>query len=134
MASIFKTKQGQWRVQVRRKGRYRSNTFRLKTYAQEWAHEVEHLIDVGQEPKKLPKGRMITIGMLIDLHLEDLREVGRPIRRSKMAVLEALKRDLGAMRLDRVDRAELIKFGKHRASQGAGPVTLAVDLSYFCLT
>lgn len=130
MATIFKTRQGHWRAQIRRKGRYVSNTFRLKTQAHEWVRDVEHLIDIGGEPKKQTGHRAQTVGALVELHLEDLKEVGRPIRRSKMAVMEAFKRDLGAVRIDRLDRARLIQYGKQRAAGGAGPVTLAVDLSY----
>ena len=47
-----------------------------------------------------------------------------------MAVMEALKRDLGGVRIERLERARLIQYGKQRASEGAGPVTLAIDLSY----
>lgn len=130
MATIFKTRQGHWRAQVRRKRKYLSNTFRLKTQAHEWVRDVEHLIDIGGEPKKQSGRRAQTVGALVDLHLEDLRELGRPIRRSKMAVMETLKRDLGAIRIDRLDRSLLIQYGKQRAAEGAGPVTLAVDLSY----
>jgi hypothetical protein len=130
MATIFKTRQGHWRAQVRRKGKYASQTFRLKTHADEWVVETERLIDLGGEPSnhriRYPK----TIADLVDLHVSDLHEVGRPLRRSKRAVMEALKRDLGTIPISRLDRATLIKYGKSRAQQGAGPVTLSVDLSY----
>ena len=130
VGTIVKTNEGTWRALVRRKGKYVSRTFRLKSLAQEWVRETEHLIDIGCEPGKRTLSGRRTIGALVDLHLEDLREVGRPIRRSKMAVMEAFKRDLGTVRIDRLDRARLIQYGKQRASEGAGPVTLAVDLSY----
>lgn len=35
MATIVRTKQGTWRAQVRRKGKYASSTFQLKTLATE---------------------------------------------------------------------------------------------------
>jgi len=92
--------------------------------------ESKRLIDIGCGPGKRTLSVLGTIVALVDFHLEDLREVGRPIRHSKMAVMEALKRDLGVVGIDRLDRARLIHFGKQRASEGAGPVTLAVDLSY----
>ncbi|KAB7610277.1 hypothetical protein F9L33_13275 [Amylibacter sp. SFDW26] len=50
--------------------------------------------------------------------------------RSKHAVLEALKRDLGRTRIRNLDRATIVQYGKKRAKAGAGVVTLAVDLSY----
>ena len=130
MGTIVKTNEGTWRAQVRRKGKYASQTFRLKTHADDWVVETERLIDLGGEPSnhriKDPK----TIADLVDLHVSDLHEVGRPLRRSKRAVMESLKRDLGTTRIGHLDRATLIKFGKSRAKQGAGPVTLSVDLSY----
>ena len=130
MGTTVKTKEGTWRAQVRRKGKYASQTFRLKTLADEWIVETERLIDIGMEPsgRKLQKRK--TIGDLIDLHVADLLEVGKPLRRSKRAVLNALKNDFGTVRIVHLNRSMLIAYGKKRARQGAGPVTLAVDLSY----
>ncbi|WP_299918168.1 site-specific integrase [uncultured Roseobacter sp.] len=130
MATIIRTKQGTWRAQVRRKGKYASGTFRLKTLASEWVTETERLIDLGGEPTSRKARKARTVADLIDVHITDLQEVGKPIRRSKRAVLEALKRDLGAKRINALDRSSLITYGKMRAKQGAGPVTLSVDLSY----
>ncbi|MCP4098043.1 MAG: site-specific integrase [Planctomycetaceae bacterium] len=130
MGTIVKTKEGSWRALVRRKGKYASQTFKLKTLANEWVVETERLIDIGAEPYKGKIQRRKSIGDLIDLHISDLLEVGKPIRRSKRAVLESLKKDLGAIRVSNLDRAQIIKYGKKRAKQGAGPVTLSVDLSY----
>lgn len=130
MSSIVRTKEGTWRAQVRRKDKYASRTFPLKTHANEWAIETERLIDLGHEPSKHDLKRINTIHDLVELHIRDLVEVGKPIRRSKRAVLEAIKRDLGTVRLKNLDRSKLIKYGKKRAKEGAGPVTLAVDFSY----
>ena len=115
---------------MRRKGKYASQTFRLKTHASEWIVETERLIDIGSDPVSHKVGNPRTIADLIELHIADLLEVGKPIRRSKRAVLNALKSSLGTTRISNLDRAALIKFGKKRAKQGAGPVTLSVDLSY----
>lgn len=127
MATIFKTRQGHWRAQVRRKGKYASQTFRLKAHADEWVVETERLIDLGGEPSNRRIRDPKTIADLVDLHVSDLHEVGRPLRRSKRAFMESLKRDLGTTRISRLDRATLIKYGKSRAKQDAGPVTLSVD-------
>lgn len=130
MGTIVKTKEGAWRAQVRRKGKYASSTFRVKSLAYEWVVETERLIDLGGEPSRNRSGKARTIGDLIDLHISDLQEVKKPLRRSKRAVLHALNAELGSVRVFRLDRALLIKYGKKRAQQGAGPVTLSVDLSY----
>ncbi len=130
MASIYKTKDGSWRVQVRRKGKYVSRVFKLKTHASAWAIEIERLIDLGGDPSAFKLRGSHTIADLIGLHISDLLEVGKPLRRSKCAVLEALTRDLGTVRFSDLDRPTLIEYGKKRAKQGAGPVTLSMDLSY----
>ncbi len=99
MAAIFKTRQGHWRAQIRRKGKYVSSTFRLKTLAQEWVIETERLIDQGLEPSARGSRPSKTVGDLIELHIQDLLEVGKPLRRSKRAVMNALKQELGAVRI-----------------------------------
>ena len=55
-------------------------------------------------------------------------EVGKPPRRSKAATLKTLKRDLGKEKIGHLDRQKLIDYGKRRADQGAGPVTLGIDI------
>lgn len=55
-------------------------------------------------------------------------EVGKPPRRSKAATLTTLKRDLGKEKIGHLDRSTLIDYGKMRAEQGAGPVTLGIDI------
>jgi hypothetical protein len=37
---------------------------------------------------------------------------------------------LGRLRIPELDRGWLIQFGKERASEGAGPVTVGIDLGY----
>ena len=47
MSAIVKLASGNWRTQVRRKGRYASSTFRRRKDAEEWAIETERSIDQG---------------------------------------------------------------------------------------
>ena len=63
-----------------------------------------------------------SFGDLIDLHVADMEEVGRPPRRSKAASLRALKARLGNTPIEDLRREDLIAFGRARASNGAGPV------------
>lgn len=44
------------------------------------------------------------------------------------AMLTTLKRDLGKERIGHLDRSRLIDYGTMRADQGAGPVTLGIDI------
>ena len=56
-------------------------------------HRAAHR-DRGETPRKLSSGSPTTFGQLIDLHVEDMKEMGKAPRRSKAAVLKALKSDL----------------------------------------
>lgn len=42
--------------------------------------------------------------------------------------LATLKRDLGKEKIGHLDRHKLIEYGRKRADQGAGPVTLGIDI------
>jgi len=128
MASITKLPSGAYRVQIRRKGRYASETFLRRDDAHRWARQAETRVDQGLAPNKSSVSRLQTFGDLIDLHITDMCEVGKPPRRSKTATLTTLKRDLGKEKIGHLDRQKLIDYGKMRAEQGAGPVTLGIDI------
>ncbi|WP_247519834.1 hypothetical protein [Bradyrhizobium sp. 190] len=91
---------------------------------------MERNIDRRGSPKPKAAAQVRTFGDIIDLHVEDMHEVGRPPRPSKAAVLDALKASLGAVKLSQLNRERLIEFGRKRAKQGAGPATLAIDFSF----
>jgi integrase len=130
MAAIVKLPSGSWRAQVRRKGKYITGTFLRRKDADTWALEVERNIDRGVEPTSPEPENVRTFGALIDLHIADLEEVGRTIRRTKKAVLDAMRESLGETRLQDLRRNKLIEYGKSRAKAGAGPATLAMDFTY----
>ncbi|WP_027244087.1 hypothetical protein [Leisingera daeponensis] len=125
MASITKLPSGAYRVQIRRKGRYASETFLRRDDTHRWARQAEPRVDQGLAPTSASVSRLQTFGHLIDLHITDMCEVGKPPRRSKAATL---KRDLGKEKIGHLDRQKLIDYGKMRAEQGAGPVTLGIDI------
>ncbi|MDD1521359.1 site-specific integrase [Bradyrhizobium sp. WBAH42] len=130
VASFTQLPSGNWRVQVRRKNRYVSETFRRRKDGEDWALDMERNIDRSGSPKPRAAVQAKTFGDIIDLHIEDMQEVGRPPRRSKAAVLEALKEALGTVKLPKLNRERLIEFGRQRAKEGAGPATLAIDFSF----
>lgn len=113
---------------MRRKSRYISETFRRKDDARAWALDAERQIDRGEAPKASRTAKLRTFGDLIDLHIEDMKEVGRAPGRSKDATLAMLKRELGGRSMAELDRDRIIRFGRARAEQGAGPVTLGIDI------
>ncbi len=79
MAAIVKLPSGNWRAQVRRKGKYISNTFRRKADADTWALETERTIDKGLDPKVINPRSVQTFSDIIDLHIQDMQEVGKTI-------------------------------------------------------
>jgi len=126
VATFTQLAPGNWRVQVRRKTRYVAETFRRRK-DEEWALEMERNIDRNGSSKPRVVRNVRTFG---DLHDEDMREVGKPPRRSKAAVMASLKTELGSVKLPALNRERLIEFGRKRAKQGAGPATLAIDMSF----
>jgi hypothetical protein len=82
---------GSYRVQVRRKGQYASKTFLRKSDADDWAVQAARDIDNGKKPApRVRAATQDTFGNLIDMHLDDLADTGKPLRRSKAAVLRRL--------------------------------------------
>ena len=130
MAAFQKLQSGNWRALVRRKGTYASETFKRRRDAEEWALETERRIDRGQSVAAKRPRNVSTFGNLIDLHITDMHEVGKPLRRSKSYALQKLKSDLGKFPFNKLRREQLIEYGRSRAREGAGPVTLGAELSY----
>lgn len=121
MATFTRLPSGRWRVQIRRKQSYASETFLRHDDARQWATATERRIDLGEAPVKRAKVDPTTFEHLIDLHIEDMSEVGKAPRRSKAFMLEALRQKLGHVKLKDLTRERLIQFGKDRAKEGAGP-------------
>jgi len=90
----------------------------------------EREIDLGQKPAPKHKDGIKTFSDLIDLHIADLKEVGKEIGRTKGFSLELLRARLGKLNLTDLNREQVIKFGKERADDGAGPVTVGIDIGY----
>ncbi|MBN9466650.1 site-specific integrase [Brevundimonas sp.] len=128
MATYTKLPSGSWRVQVRRKGRYISETFLKRDDARRWATEAEGRIDRGETLAPSRAAKLRTFGELIDLHIADMKDVGKAPKRSKAATLKMLKDRLGSKKLVQLDRQLFIDFGRQRAAEGAGPMTLSIDI------
>lgn len=128
MATYTKLPSGTWRVQVRRKGRYISETFIKRDDARRWASDTESQIDRNQTPTRSKVARLRTFKELIDVHIADMKEVGKAPGRSKAAILAMLSRRLGKKKIPELDRELFVTFGRGRAAEGAGPVTLSMDL------
>lgn len=96
--------------------------------AQRWAADAERTVDTGERPRKSRIARLNTFGHLIDLHIADIKEVGKAPGRTKIATLTRLKLDLGDKKLAELDREGLLAFGRRRAREDAGPVTVGTDI------
>ena len=130
MATFTRLNSGSWRAQIRRKGRYLNETFLRRKDAEEWALDMERRID-RQETIVTRKSRDAKLfGDLVTLHRQDMEEVGINVGRSKDFCLVALDETLGHLKITELDRERFIKFGKDRAKEGAGPVTLGMDFGY----
>ena len=127
MATMSKRPSGSWRTQVRRKGHYISDSFLHRGDAELWARTIEGKINRG-EPIHAGAVSAKTFGDLVDRHRKDLAGVGRKLGRSKAARLSALSLRLGPLKPAELSRERLIAFGRQRASEGAGPVTVGIDL------
>jgi integrase len=127
MASIIKVGES-WRVQIRRKGHASiSETFPTKTLAQKWATETEASINARRyrDERGLEK---ITLAELIQQYREELSHV--KFGKNKNAVLTALENKLGHHTLAQLTDDRLTQFVKDRRKEGAGGVTIAIDLTY----
>lgn len=130
MATFDKLPSGRWRAQVRRKGQHASRTFRLKSEAEAWATEAEGKISRGKSVDAVQVDATTTFGFIIDLHIRDLAEVGKPLLRSKAYSLDKLKLDLGKDKLAGLTRERIIAYAKQRAQNGAGAATIGMDIGY----
>jgi integrase len=128
MPNIRQLASGHWQVQIRLKGRRATETFIRHDHAREWATDAESQIDHGRAPSGRRSRGAKTFGALIDLHIDDMKEVGKPPGRSKSATLEMLQRQLGELKFTDLDRECLVRFGRNRSKEGAGPVTLGQDI------
>jgi len=126
--ALIDRRRNKWRAQVRREGRALCKTFQRKGDADAWAPKAERTIDQGRDPTAQRVRADDIFATLIDLHIDDLQAVRRPLRRSKRRVLTRLRRELGGTPLNRLTREKLIEYGRNRADQGAGPAMLAVDI------
>ena len=130
MATIVKLGSGHWRAQIRRRQQYASRTFLQRAAAETWARDTERAFDKGIGINAVKVDHKTTFAKLIDMHIADLQDVGKAILRSKQACLDKLRFDLGDERVTNLTRERLIIFGKARAREGAGPVTLGIDIGY----
>jgi integrase len=107
LASIFKTNDGTWRAQVRKRGIRDSRNFDRKTDAAAWATMREREIDLGAAG--LPRR---ADGTLSDL-LHEYHRVVYPLKRysrSKSYELHMLERDLGNVAVAALSTQRVVEY------------------------
>jgi hypothetical protein len=130
VATFTRLKSRSWRVLVRRRGKYVNNTFLRCKVAEELALEIERRIDRGEPSLALNSRELRRFGDLVRLRRDDLREVGKRIGRLKnVSALHFSGGRLERLRLQKLDRDQIIHFRKERAVEGTGPVTWVVRMS-----
>lgn len=77
MAIFTKLSSGSWRIQIRRKGRYASETFLRRDDARRWAPRPSAKVNRGENPNESRIARLTILGDLIDLHIHDMCDVGK---------------------------------------------------------
>ena len=98
--------------------------------ADAWALDAERQSDQGRAINAAIITDFNSFDQLIDLHLKDMREVGKPLGRSKDYALRTLRKHLGKIKIAYLTRECFVDFGRQRAKMGAGPATLSADISY----
>lgn len=127
MASIIKIGFG-WRAQIRRKGHKSiTRTFPTKAEAEAWGRKIEASIDTGL-PAVEPA--VVTVGELIAEYRKQREEAGREILDTSNThyTLNRLDGGLGHIRAEALSTADLVEWCKVRRREGAGPLTVNMDV------
>lgn len=127
MASIFKTADGSWRAQVRRKGAAAvSQNFPSKTEAQKWARDQEHKLDRGIT---VPVGLRITFDELAQTYLDRMPELGK----SKRLLIMRLQQAFKGVRIAELTKQRVCQFAEEKFADEVQPATVATYLTYYAV-
>ena len=129
MSTIYRMPKGPWRAEVRCSGRYISQCFVRRKDAEDRALKVERPVGRGESVSKNIPDDLSTFAHLIDLHIAEMLEVDKALRRSKTCSPDKLKAKLGHVRLEVLGRERIIQFACERRAEGAGPPTISADIA-----
>lgn len=117
-----------WQARIRKKGfPSTSENFDTKKQAEDWAVKTEAaMIQKQFRDKRAMKD--LTVGKLVDAYLGK-ETATKPYGDTKKANLNRLKRKLGSVLLTALSFDRLIAFIDDRAKDGAGGVTIAMDIA-----
>lgn len=129
MATFTRLPSGKTRAQVRIGGFYRAQTFDLEKTARKWAKEIEQQLKLSGTGEYIDPPKDANLEDLIVRYEEDVGGV-KPFGKNKAAVLKSFKRKIGHVKLRSLSEAIVRDFVDRRVKDGAGGVTISIDLAY----
>ena len=123
MATIFKTKDGRWRAQVRKTGLpSKSRNFTRKADANAWAAQMEAAMSGSAGTITAPSA--MTMAMLIQAYQRDVK-----VGRTTNANLERISLAIGSVPVRKFNEITVQTFVDTRIKEGITGATIAGDLS-----
>ncbi|HED4486315.1 TPA: site-specific integrase [Pasteurella multocida] len=118
MATIIKSKQKfsdgrQWRVQIRKKGVYKSTRFFTKAEAQRWAFEQEEII-INNANNTIPD---ITFAQLIDKYVKEVSVTKRSYKNERYRLLKLVEHPISKIKLRDLTIDHFISWRQERLTQ-----------------
>lgn len=129
MATFTKLPSGKTRAQVRVGGFYRSQTFDQEKIAKKWAKEIEQQLKLSTGGDYIDPPKDANFQDLVSVYEEHVGGV-KAFGKNKKAVLKSLKDKLGHVKLRAMSEAVVRDFVDRRVKEGAGGVTIGIDLAY----
>ncbi|MFZ7158318.1 integrase [Avibacterium gallinarum] len=111
MATVTKSTTG-WRVKIRKKGIYKSGTFRTKAEAQAWANKIESEINAGTY-SNIPD---ITFADLIDKYIKEITVHKKSKREETLRLTRLAAMDIGKIKLAELTEQDFIAWRDERLS------------------
>jgi len=126
--AYFRKRNGNWSATVERTGhKPLSKTFPTKTLAQEWARSIEQSIDAVKFSDDRVGGA-IPFRVLVDQYVEEFDN--ESFGRTKGNSLKMTKAKIGGVNVGDLTGDRWLEFVKGRTAEGAGGVTVSLDLTY----
>lgn len=129
MATFTKLPSGKTRAQVRVGGFYRSQTFDQEKIAKKWAKEIEQQLKLSTGGDYIDPPKDANFEDLVSVYEDQVGKV-KEFGKNKKAVLKSLKAKIGKVKLRSMSEAAVRDFVDRRVMEGAGGVTIGIDLAY----
>lgn len=126
--ATFRVRGRKIEARVRVDGVSRSRSFSSRLAAQQWAKSLETEIRTSGTDQMIPV-RKDTFGALIDRYVKEIKPL-KPWGRTKDACLALIQRQIGHVFMGQLNSQTIVTFAQDRKRSGAGPATIAADISY----